>query len=92
MASSSKDKAPTFETALDRLEEIVGEMESAQLPLDELLTKFEEGNKLATFCQEQLQAAEKRIEIVTRKSPPPSETPTTPATTPNPLQSDVSLF
>jgi len=90
MPTPSKEPVPTFENALDRLEEIVGEMESAQLPLDELLIKFEEGTKLASFCQEKLQAAEKRIEIVTRKSPPISETlNTNPNTSPN---SDVSLF
>lgn len=48
--------------ALKELESIVEAMESGQLPLEELLAKYESGSRLAQFCQRQLAAAEVRIQ------------------------------
>ena len=56
----------TFEKAMTRLEEIVEQMESDKLPLEEMLERYEEGTRLVKFCSEKLAAAEKRIEIITR--------------------------
>lgn len=53
-----------FEAALERLEEIVGRMESGDLTLDESLAMFEEGVRLAKHCTGKLDAAERRIEIL----------------------------
>lgn len=61
-----KKEEPNFETAIGRLETIVEQMESDKLPLEELLVRYEEGVKLVKLCAEKLQAAEKRIEIITR--------------------------
>ncbi|MDQ6654291.1 MAG: exodeoxyribonuclease VII small subunit [Verrucomicrobiota bacterium] len=55
-----------FEAAMDRLEEIVGQMESGKMMLDELIVRYEEGMKLVKTCQERLASAEQRIEIITR--------------------------
>lgn len=60
--------AQNFETAIERLEGIVEAMESEKLPLEELLIRYEEGIKLVKVCQEKLEAAEKRIEIITRNA------------------------
>jgi len=57
---------PSLEQALGRLEEIVGEIEKTPPPLEELIERYEEGMKLLTTCREKLDAAEKRIEIITR--------------------------
>jgi exodeoxyribonuclease VII small subunit len=59
---------PTFESALERLEHIVEEMEGDRLPLEELLGRYEEGTKLVKVCQDRLQTAEKRIELITRSA------------------------
>ena len=56
----------SFETALGRLEEIVGQMESAELPLESIIGKYEEGMKLLAYCEQKLEAAEKKIELLTR--------------------------
>ena len=40
----------TFESAMKKLEQIVGELESGDLPLEKALKKFEEGVQLSTFC------------------------------------------
>jgi exodeoxyribonuclease VII small subunit len=58
----AKKDLPSFETALGRLETIVESMESGEVPLAELLAKFEEGNKLLKVCEGRLKEAELRIE------------------------------
>ena len=57
-----------FETAMDRLEKIVEQMESGQLPLEDLIVRYEEGMNLVKICQERLASAEQKIEIITRNS------------------------
>lgn len=58
----------SFEKALAELETIVGKMESGELTLDDSLEKYEEGIKLARFCKDKLDKAEKRIEIVVKNA------------------------
>lgn len=58
----SKSDKLSFEDALDRLEGIVEAMESGDVPLAELLAKFEEGNKLLKLCEARLKDAELKIE------------------------------
>jgi exodeoxyribonuclease VII small subunit len=57
-----------FESAMKRLEEIVKILESGELPLASLLEKYEEGVKLQNFCQVKLDEAERKVEILVRKS------------------------
>ena len=60
----SKGKKPadvSFEEAVEKLEAIVEEMESDELPLDKLLVRYEEGAKLVKACEEKLESAETRI-------------------------------
>lgn len=57
-----------FESAMKRLEEIVKILESGELPLASLLEMYEEGVKLQNFCQEKLDEAERKVEILVRKS------------------------
>lgn len=61
-----KKNEQAFEPAIERLEAIVEEMESDKLPLEELLARYEEGVQLVKFCSEKLEAAGKRIEMITR--------------------------
>ena len=53
---------PSFEDALARLESIVESMESGEVPLAELLAKFEEGNGLLKTCEARLKEAELKID------------------------------
>lgn len=55
-----------FETSLEELERIVRELERGDLPLEKSLELFEQGVKLSRACQERLNQAERRIEILTR--------------------------
>ena len=63
------EQAPfTFEAGLEQLEAIVKEMESGDLPLERALELFERGMKLSEACRKQLEEAETRIEILTRRA------------------------
>lgn len=55
-----------FETAMDRLEAIVEQMESGKLLLEDLIVRYEEGMNLVKVCQERLVSAEQKIEIIAR--------------------------
>ena len=61
-----KTDKPTLETAMQRINEIVSEMEEGQLPLESLIVRYEEGVGLVKVCQEKLDAAEKKIQIISR--------------------------
>ncbi len=56
-----------FEAALERLEGLVGRLESGELPLEAALLAFEEGVALTRRCADQLGRAERRIESLTRE-------------------------
>jgi len=51
---------------MQRVSEIVAEMEEGSLPLELLIVRYEEGVGLVKICQEKLDAAEKRIQIISR--------------------------
>jgi exodeoxyribonuclease VII small subunit len=55
-----------FEDLLARLEQIVSDMESADLPLEKLLSSYEEGMRLVKACGDRLLDAEQKVEILSR--------------------------
>jgi exodeoxyribonuclease VII small subunit len=55
---------PTFELALAELEEIVAAMEEEQLPLEELVARYEKGSKLLARCESVLASARKRLQTI----------------------------
>ena len=57
-----------FEEALKKLESIVEAMESEDLPLESLLSKYEQGTQLARICQERLSEAELKIQQLERNT------------------------
>jgi len=63
-ASGSDDLS--FEAALARLESIVARLEGGDLELEAALASFEEGVALSRRCAEQLERAERRIEVLVR--------------------------
>lgn len=54
----------SFEEALQQLEAIVESMESGNVPLADLLSKFEQGSKLVAQCEARLKEAELKIEML----------------------------
>ncbi len=57
----------SFEKALERLEQIVTEMEGGKLSLEKMISHFEEGSKLVKFCSGKLNEVEKKIEQLLTK-------------------------
>ena len=55
-----------FESALEELENLVSKMESGELSLDNSLKAFERGIELTRTCQSTLEAAELRIQMLTK--------------------------
>lgn len=69
MSQAAKgDKPEPFEKNLARLDAIVRDLEDSDLPLEKALVLYEEGMKLSEFCHKQLEEAEGRVEILTKKA------------------------
>ena len=62
----SNDAEVDFESALKELETLVSKMESGELSLDESLKAFERGIELTRKCQSSLEAAELRVQTLTK--------------------------
>ena len=58
------DSNITFEIAMSRLEEIVGQLEGGKVSLDASLKLYEEGIELVRFCSDTLDKAERKIKII----------------------------
>ena len=54
----------TYEAALQELEQLVGLIESGQLPLEQLLTGYQRGAELLKFCRDKLEAVENQIKVL----------------------------
>ena len=61
-------KTPDFETALAELEALVEKMEQGEQSLDESLKQFERGVQLTRSCQQSLQDAEQKVQILLTKN------------------------
>ena len=59
-------KPKSFESSLEELERIVRDLEQGELPLEKSLELFEQGVKLSRECQDRLNQAERRIEVLMR--------------------------
>ena len=55
-----------FEEALARLEEHVRQMEAGSVPLEQMIRRYEEAQKLAAVCRAKLDGMKKKIEVLSR--------------------------
>ena len=60
----SAEETPSFEAALQKLDEIVQKLEKGELPLEQSLVLYEEGVRLSRLCHAKLEEAEGKIEIL----------------------------
>jgi exodeoxyribonuclease VII small subunit len=67
-ASSTASPSPAlpdhYEAALQELEQLVAQLESGQMPLDQLLSGYQRGAALLAFCRDKLQAVEDQIKVL----------------------------
>ncbi|MEO8299863.1 MAG: exodeoxyribonuclease VII small subunit [Burkholderiales bacterium] len=68
MPKSATPSAPAlperYEDALAELDRLVQAMESAQLPLDQLLDHYRRGAALLAFCRGRLEAVEQQVKVL----------------------------
>ena len=67
-AAAGSDEDGSFEAALTELEAIVAAMEEEQLPLEELVARYEKGSKLLARCETVLASARKRLQTISAKA------------------------
>ena len=91
-----KKAAPSFESSLAELDQLVEQMESDQLPLEDLINHYERGASLIKQCETTLKAAKKRLETIQNTGSPVSPSAEKSATTHKPLSSqdddEIRLF
>ena len=63
-SEKSQEPQPTFEQSLERLEDIVHQLEDGQLGLSESLERYEEGVRHLKLCHQALESAERKIELL----------------------------
>lgn len=63
---TNNEQPKSFEASLEALEQIVQQLERGDLPLEKSLELFEQGIGLSRQCQERLNQAERRIEVLLR--------------------------
>ena len=63
----AKEKECTFEENLEKLEVIVKNLESGNIPLDDAIENFNEAMKLAKLCDNKLKNAEEKLNSILNK-------------------------
>lgn len=97
-----------FEEAFGELEQLITQMESDELPLDEMVQAYERGTKLWSQCQKRLDEAKLKVEAITKasedgdvelepfdadaKSPPPAAKPAKPSRPTPSADDEIKLF
>lgn len=62
------ESGPSFEECMRELETIADAMENEQLPLEELVERYEKGSELLSRCEFILSSAKNRIELINLRS------------------------
>ena len=65
---NAQNEPMTFEQAMNCLEAIVRKLEAGELPLDETVRLYEEGQRLRQLCERYLADAEQRITTIRQTS------------------------
>ena len=64
MAKTKNPDPPSYEAALEELEQLIARIESGQMPLDQLLSGYQRGASLLAFCRERLAAVQDQIKVL----------------------------
>lgn len=57
-------KTPGFEAAMAELEQIVADMESGKLSLEDSLSSYKRGAELLAFCRSRLEDAQQQVRVL----------------------------
>jgi len=61
---ASSAEPSSYEVALAELEQLVAQLESGDMPLDQLLGGYQRGASLLQFCRGKLQAVEEQVKVL----------------------------
>ena len=64
ISPAAADLPGNYEAAMQELEQLVGRLESGQMPLEQLLAGYQRGAALLAFCKDKLQAVEDQIKVL----------------------------
>ena len=65
ISAMKKNAAPkSFEEALKRLEALTEAMQSSEMPLEDALAAYQEGNELVKYCQTRLAEVEQKLQVL----------------------------
>jgi exodeoxyribonuclease VII small subunit len=70
MATKPPESPAGFEASMEALESLVSRMEAGDLPLEESLREYQRGMELIRACQNALDEAQRKIEILADGTPP----------------------
>lgn len=59
-----KKTPKSFEEALKRLETLTQAMQSSEMPLEDALAAYQEGNELVQYCQAKLSEVEQKLQVL----------------------------
>jgi exodeoxyribonuclease VII small subunit len=64
--TKSKTAAPaaSYEAALEELEQLIGRIESGQMPLEEMQAAYQRGEVLMAFCRQRLDTVQDQIKVL----------------------------
>ncbi|MBX7208940.1 MAG: exodeoxyribonuclease VII small subunit [Verrucomicrobiaceae bacterium] len=60
-----KEDEPSFEQAMERLDEIVASMEGERMSLEDMVRSYEDGVRLLRVCRGRIDSAKRRVEMIT---------------------------
>jgi exodeoxyribonuclease VII small subunit len=63
-AAATPTPPASYEAALQELEQLVAQLDAGQLPLDQLLTRYQRGAELLAFCRARLEDVENQIKVL----------------------------
>ena len=64
-AAAKKSEQPvSYEAALQELEQLIAQIESGQLPLEQMLAGYQRGAVLLNFCRTRLEAVQEQIKVL----------------------------
>ncbi|MFD1709976.1 exodeoxyribonuclease VII small subunit [Ottowia sp. GY511] len=62
--ATSDTQPASYGDAVQQLEQIVSGLESGQMPLEDLLTQYQRGTELLTYCRDRLRAIEDQVKVL----------------------------
>lgn len=63
-AAKKSDQPASYEAALQELEQLIAQIESGQLPLEQMLSGYQRAAQLLGFCRGQLEAVQEQVKVL----------------------------